>query len=76
MVDCSLTRVIADWMILLYSNCVAVQTSNKFLSHTTMALFDVLDHDDSAAVTIDECNSPVIPVDSDKEWCFVKKNIL
>ena len=65
-------------MISLYSNCTAVQTSNKFLNDTVEVLSDVLNESDKVKV-----REPDVEKDkaiktamkntarSDKEWCIV-----
>ena len=75
--NCSATRVIANWMISLYSNCVAVQSSNEFLRQTTMNLLDILDYDDKKTENppirlINDGQATLSPVDEHKEWCIVQ----
>ena len=73
--NCSATAVIADWMISLYSNCVAVQSSNEFLHQTAWSLFDVLDFNEATqnpppiGITNDNIE---LKVDEHKEWCIVQ----
>ena len=75
--NCSATRVIADWMISLYSNCVAVQSSNEFLRQTTMNLLDILDYDEKKTENppirlISDGQATLPTVDEHKEWCIVQ----
>ena len=75
--NCSATRVIADWMISLYSNCVAVQSSNEFLRQTTMNLLNILDYDEKKTKKppirlINDDQATLPKVDEHKEWCIVQ----
>ena len=75
--NCSATRVIADRMISLYSNCVAVQNSNEFLRQTTMNLLDILDYDEKKTenppIRLINDNQATPPTaDEHKEWCIVQ----
>ena len=65
--DCSITKLLSDWMISLYSSCVSVQTSNKFLAETAKSLFTLIDNDTGVVVKNDDAK---IAFSGRKEWCI------
>ena len=65
--NCSQTTLLSDWMISMYSNCVTVQASNKFLAKTAERLFGILDSPNGVIVRNDNA---VITAKGCKEWCI------